>query len=119
MSVKANKGKTKVVSSAVKETMTKSEIIRTIAEENELTNKQAAGVLESLLNVIERHIKPRSVGQFVLPGAFKIEVKRKPATKERESVNPFTGEPMTIKAKPARNVVKVKALKKLKEMVDK
>jgi nucleoid DNA-binding protein len=48
---------------------------------------------------------------------LKIEVKRKPKTKARKGINPFTGEPMTIKAKPARNVVKVRPLKKLKDMI--
>ena len=50
-------------------------------------------------------------------GLCKIVVQHKPATKERQGVNPFTGEPTTFKAKPARNVVKVRPLKKLKDMV--
>jgi nucleoid DNA-binding protein len=48
---------------------------------------------------------------------MKITVKRKPATKARKGINPFTGEEMMFKAKPARNVIKVRPLKKLKEMV--
>jgi nucleoid DNA-binding protein len=44
-------------------------------------------------------------------------VQHKPATKERQGTNPFTGEPTTFKAKPARNVVKVRPLKRLKDMV--
>jgi hypothetical protein len=48
---------------------------------------------------------------------MRITVKRKPATKERQGINPFTKEPMTIKAKPARNVVRVRPLRGLKEMV--
>jgi nucleoid DNA-binding protein len=44
-------------------------------------------------------------------------VKRKPATKAREGINPFTKEPITIKAKPARNVVRVRPLRMLKAMV--
>jgi DNA-binding protein HU-beta len=41
----------------------------------------------------------------------------KPATKAKTGINPFTKEPMTYKAKPARNVVKALPLKSLKEMV--
>ena len=67
--------------------------------------------------LIERHVKKRAPGQFTLPGLMKIEVKRKPATKARKGINPFTGEPTIFKAKPARNVVKVRPLKKLKDMV--
>jgi nucleoid DNA-binding protein len=54
---------------------------------------------------------------FVVPGLMKLKVVRKPATKERQGKNPFTGEPMTIKAKPARNVVRVQPLKALKDLV--
>jgi nucleoid DNA-binding protein len=48
---------------------------------------------------------------------MKIRLKKKPATKARKGINPFTGEEMMFKAKPARNVVKVQALKGLKDMV--
>jgi nucleoid DNA-binding protein len=48
---------------------------------------------------------------------MKITRIHKPATKAREGVNPFTGEKMMFKAKPARNVVKVRPLKNLKAMV--
>ncbi len=52
-----------------------------------------------------------------MPGLFKIKVTRKPATRARKGINPFTGEPMVFKAKPARNVVKIQPLKALKDMV--
>ena len=52
-----------------------------------------------------------------LPGLMKIEVKRKPATKARKGINPFTGQETMFKAKPARNVVKIRPLKKVKDMV--
>jgi nucleoid DNA-binding protein len=53
----------------------------------------------------------------VLPGLAKIKVIRKPATKERKGINPFTGEEAVFKAKPARNVIKIQPLKALKDMV--
>jgi nucleoid DNA-binding protein len=74
-------------------------------------------VFDELEILIERHIKKRATGQFTLPGLMKIEVKRKPATKARKGINPFTGEETMFKAKPARNVVKVRPLKKMKDMV--
>jgi len=67
--------------------------------------------------LIARHLKKGGAGQFTIPGLMKWEVKRKPAKKARRGINPFTGEEMMFKAKPARNVVKVRPLKKLKEMV--
>jgi nucleoid DNA-binding protein len=102
---------------AVKKPMTKSEIVNTLAENSGLAKKQVSTVLDELSVLIERHIKKRSPGQFSLPGLMKIEVKSKPATKARKGINPFTGEETIFKAKPARKVVKIRPLKKVKDMV--
>lgn len=104
-------------SGPVSKTFTKSEILSTIAEATGLAQRQIGTVIEALHNVIERHVKKGGPGNFVLPGLLKVQVVHKPAVKARKGVNPFTGEEMMFKAKPARNVVKVKALKRLKEMV--
>ena len=102
---------------AVKAQMTKSAIIDDIIQNTGLNKKQVNSVFDELTVLIERHIKKGSVGQFALPGLMKIEVKRKPATKARKGINPFTREEMVFKAKPARNVVKIRPLKKVKDMV--
>jgi nucleoid DNA-binding protein len=88
-----------------------------IAESTELSRKQVAAVLDSLTDVIEAHVKKNAVGEFVLPGLLKISTVRKPATKARKGINPFTKEEVMFKAKPASTVVKVRPLKKLKDMV--
>ncbi len=103
--------------SAVKEPYTKTQIIGEIAETVELSKKEVGAVLEALTDTIERHIKKRGPGTFTLPGLFKIQVNKKPATKARKGINPFTGEETVFKAKPARNVVKIRPLKKVKDMV--
>jgi nucleoid DNA-binding protein len=102
---------------AAKASMTKSAIMDEIAGNTGLTKKQISSVFGELSVIIERHIKKGSVGKFALPGLMKVEVKRKPATKARKGVNPFTGQETVFKAKPARNVVKIRPLKKLKDMV--
>ena len=102
--------------SAVSERYTKSQILAEIAENTELSKKDVKAVFDELENVIERHVKKRSCGEFVLPGIMKIVTKKKPATKEREGVNPFTGEKITIPAKKASMTVRARPLKKLKEM---
>jgi nucleoid DNA-binding protein len=102
---------------AVKAPMKKTAILNEITEKTGLTKKQVASVLDELEILIERHIKKRAAGQFILPGLMKVEVKRKPATKARKGINPFTGEETMFKAKPARNVVKIRPLKKMKDMV--
>ncbi len=95
----------------------KTQILDSIAESTELSRKQVGAVLEELGSVIELHIKKKSVGEFVLPGLLKISTISKPATKARKGINPFTKEEVMFKAKPASTVVKVRPLKKLKEMV--
>ncbi|MDH5230866.1 MAG: HU family DNA-binding protein [Gammaproteobacteria bacterium] len=106
----------KMVTTAVREPMTKSQIFTTIAEETELSKKDVAAVFDSLSNLISRHVKKGGLGEFKVPGLMKIKVVKKPARKARKGVNPFTGEEMMFKAKPATNVVKVLALKALKDM---
>ncbi len=102
---------------AAKTPMTKSAMTDEIAGQTGLARKQVSSVLNELGVLIERHIKKGAVGQFTLPGLMKIEVRRKPATKARKGINPFTGEETVFKAKPARNVVKIRPLKTLKDMV--
>jgi len=102
--------------SPVRHAMTKTQMLGEIADSTGLSRKQVASVLNELSSVIERHIKKRGFGQFTMPGLFKIKTMRKPATRARKGINPFTGEEMMFKAKPARNVVKILPLKNLKEM---
>lgn len=95
---------------------TKSEVFGEIAETTGLAKRDVASVFDNLATMIKKDLK-RGPGVFTVPGLMKIKVVRKKATKARRGINPFTGEEMTFKAKPARNVVKVAPLKNLKEMV--
>jgi nucleoid DNA-binding protein len=101
---------------AVKERYTKTQIISEISENTELTKKEVQAVLDELADVIERHIKNRACGEFILPGLMKIQTVKKPARKARPGANPFTGEEIMISAKPASTTVRVRPLKKLKDM---
>jgi len=99
----------------LKQPMTKTEVLTSVAEATDLSKKQVQSVIDEISNIIELHVKKRSVGQFTFPGLMKVTVVNKPATKARKGINPFTGEETIFKAKPARNVVKVRPLKKLKD----
>ena len=103
---------------AVKEPMTKTALMTTIAEETGLPKKDVSAVFDSLSGLIEAHISKKGAGNFTLPGLLKVKTIRKPAQKARKNVpNPFKpGEMMDVAAKPARTVVKVLPLKKLKDM---
>lgn len=95
----------------------KSQVYTTLAEAADLNRRQVAAVFDGLADMIRADLGKRGPGLFTVPGLMKIKVVRKPATKARQGINPFTKEPIMIKAKPARNVVKVLALKNLKSMV--
>lgn len=102
---------------AVKEKpMTKSQLINSLADMTDLTRKKTQEVLEALKLLAGAHLGKGAVGQFTLPGLLKMKVVRKAATKARMGKNPFTGAEMMFKSKPARNVVKIKPLKDLKEL---
>ena len=95
----------------------KSDVFNFIAEDTGVAKKQVAAVFDGLQSLIKKDLGTRGPGMFTVPGLMKITVQKKPATKARKGTNPFTGEEMVFKAKPARKVVKVRPLKKLKEMV--
>jgi nucleoid DNA-binding protein len=97
--------------------LSKSTIYQELAAETGLTRKQIASVFDGLSNLIKRELGKKGPGVFAVPGLLKLKIIRKPATKARPGINPFTKEPTTIKAKPARNVVKAQPLKSLKDMV--
>lgn len=100
-----------------KKPMTKSEVLNSLSESSGLSKKEVAGVLEDLGGLIAKNLNRRGPGVFTVPGLMKVKVVRKPATKARKGINPFTKEETMFKAKPARNVVKVQPLKALKDMV--
>ena len=99
-----------------KKTLSKSGLIQLITEstsESELSRRQVKAVLESLISVGHRELKKSGV--FTLPGFAKFRVVKKPATKARQGVNPFTKEPMTFAAKPASKSVRARPIKAIKD----
>ena len=96
---------------------TKSEVYSALAEGTELTRKQVAAVFDELSGMIQKNLGSRGPGVFTIPGLCKLTVKKKPATKARKGINPFTGEPTVFKARPASKAVRIRPLKNLKEMV--
>lgn len=97
--------------------MSKSALIEAITKlvGDKLTKRDVKGVLEAFVSVGHKELK--KAGVFVAPGLAKFVVVKKPATKERKGINPFTGEPAIFKAKPARKVVKARPVKAVKDAV--
>lgn len=102
---------------AISDPMNKTQILSEIADNTGLSKKEVGAVFDELTTLIERHIKKRGAGTFTMPGLFKVTTTKKKAVPARKGINPFTGEEQMFKAKPARTVIKVRPLKKMKDMV--
>jgi nucleoid DNA-binding protein len=100
-----------------KKPMNKSQLAGALAEETGLSKAQVNSVLAALDGVVRKELGKKGPGVLTLPGMLKLTVTKKPATKARPGKNPFTGEAITIAAKPARNVVRARVLKALKDAV--
>ena len=100
----------------VKERWSKTQILNEISERVQISRKHAGAVMAELEGIIARHIGKNGPGEFVLPGLFKINTVKKPAQKARKGIDPFTKQERTFAAKPASVKVKVRPLKKLKDL---
>jgi nucleoid DNA-binding protein len=107
---------TKTKSKAPK-SISKSEVFAALSESTGLSKVQVSSLFDSLMTLVGKNIGAGGPGIFTLPGLLKIKVVRKPATPARTGINPFTKQETMFKAKPARNVVKLQALKTLKALV--
>ena|SRR3990167_6190289 len=115
---KAKKTSVKNATLKLAKPLKKSELYSHLAECTEVSRKGITEIFKALPQVVKSHLKKGGPGEFTIPGLMKCKVVRKPATKARKGINPFTGEPTTFKAKPARNVVKIRPLKAMKEMAN-
>ena len=97
--------------------LTKSEILNDVAATTELSRKQVGSVIDALGELAKKNVGKKGPGVFVLPGLLKIVTIQKPAVKARKGINPFAKLEQMFKAKPARKVIKVRALKALKDAV--
>ena len=87
-------------------TMTKTQLVRSLAEKLTLTNKQSAAFLENLADIAVKETKKNGV--FVLPGLGRM---KKVQRKARTGRNPQTGEPIQTKAKTTAKFYMAKAVK--------
>ncbi len=111
---KAAAAKPAFPTTAIRKRLTKAQIVSSVADASDLNRRQVAMAFDALENVIERSVKRGSAGEFLLPGLLKVISVKVPARKARPGVNPFTGEKIMIKARPASHSVRVRPLKKLK-----
>ncbi len=89
--------------------MTKTALVRHLAEKLETNNKTAAAFLEVLAETAVKETKKNGV--FVVPGLGRLV---KSNRKARTGRNPQTGEPIKI---PAKTVVKFRVAKAAKDSI--
>ena len=97
--------------------MSKSQFVTTLAEKSGLNKNQAASALDTINTMVAQQLGKGGPGEVLIPGLLKLNIVNKPATRKHEGLNPFTGEPMTYKAKPARKVIRARPLKALKDSI--
>ena len=97
--------------------LTKAQVIAELSNNTDVDKKSVNRVFDALQELIRKQLSGRGPGEFVIPGLVKLRVVKKPATKERPGINPFTKEPMMIPAKPASKKVRATALKALTDLV--
>ena len=98
-------------------TMSKSELVQKVMEQHptEIARKDVKSVIEAVAEIGYKELK--KTGAFVVPGFAKFVVVKKPATKARKGINPFTKEPTIFKAKPARKMIRARPVKAAKDAV--
>ena len=94
--------------------LSKTQLIeKLVAGSDGLTKRTVRDLLQSLTDIAHKELK--KTGTFVVPGLAKLVVVKKPATKARKGINPFTKEPTVFKAKPARKTIKIRPVKAAKD----
>jgi len=108
--------KTAQKTAAKKTPMTKTALINALLEASDgLTRKQVKSIVDSLTDIGHQQLK--RAGNFTVPGFAKFTVVKRPATKARKGINPFTGEETVFKAKPASKTVRARPVKAIKDAV--
>ena len=86
--------------------LTKTQLVRAMAEKVGINNKQSAAYLEALADTAVK--EARKTGVFVVPGLGRL---KKVNRKARMGRNPQTGEPIKIAAKTTAKFYLSKAVK--------
>lgn len=101
---------------AIKDRQTRMEILQLISDETGLKRVDVDAVFTAMAKIIKAHMKKQGSGEIMIPKlGLKIRKVRRKPTKKRTMVSPLTGQEVVIPPKPARDDIKLIALKGLKE----
>lgn len=101
---------------AIKDRQTRMEILQQISDSTGLKRIEVEAVFTEMAKIIKAHMKKQGSGEILVPKlGLKIRKVRRKPTKKRTMVSPLTGQEVVIPSKPARDDIKLVALKGLKE----
>lgn len=101
---------------AIKDKQTRIEILQTISDQTGLKRVEVEAVFTEMAKLVKAHMKKQGSGEIMIPKmGLKIRKVRRKPTKKRVMVSPLTGKEVVIPPKPARDDIKLVALKGLKE----
>jgi hypothetical protein len=101
---------------AIKDKQTRIEILQTISDSTGLKRVEVEAVFTEMAKLVKAHMKKQGSGEIMIPKmGLKIRKVRRKPTKKRVMVSPLTGKEVVIPPKPARDDIKLVALKGLKE----
>jgi nucleoid DNA-binding protein len=104
-----------VAGKPIKTAFNKTGLIAHLAEQTGVEAKTVKAVVASLEATILASVHKKGLGEFTMPGLYKVNVVNVPAKKKRTGIDPFTKQERVFAAKPATVKIKVRALKKLKD----
>ena len=99
----------------IKTAFNKTSLMAHLAEQTGVDAKTVKAVVSALEAAMLASVHKKGLGEFTMPGLFKVNVVNVPAKKKRTGIDPFTKQERMFAAKPATVKIKVRALKKLKD----
>jgi nucleoid DNA-binding protein len=102
---------------ASKKRRSRGDVVKTVAMATDLKPGKVREVFEVLTSIMAADLGKSGSGEFNFNGLVKLKTVNKPATPARKGRNPFTGQEMMFKAKPASRKVRARALRNLHGMI--
>ncbi len=116
MAIRKKTSKRKTTKTAQAKPLTRTETYRALADKTDLSRKDVVAVCDALTDVMVKSVKRH--GSYNFLGLMKMTLVKKPAVRGGKMVrNPFTGDMVKQKPKPASRTIRVRPLKAVKDLL--